>query len=29
LVARGGDNVQIAIQHLAIALKELVRELNG
>lgn len=29
LVARGGDHVQIAVQHLAIALKDLLRELNG
>jgi hypothetical protein len=29
LVARGGDHVQIAIQHLAFALKDLLRELNG
>jgi hypothetical protein len=29
LVARGGDHVQIAVQHLAIALKDLLKELNG
>lgn len=29
LVARGGDHVQIAIQHLAIAMGDLLKQLNG
>jgi hypothetical protein len=29
LVARGGDRVQVAIQHLTLALNDLLRELNG
>jgi hypothetical protein len=29
LVSRGGDHVQIAVQHLAIALGDLIKQLNG
>jgi hypothetical protein len=29
LVARGGDHVQIAVQHLAIAFDDLLKQLNG
>lgn len=29
LVSRGGDHVQVAIQHLAFALKDLIGQLDG
>jgi hypothetical protein len=29
LVARGGDRVQVAIQHLALALDDLIGQLDG
>lgn len=29
LVSRGGDHVQIAIQHLGLALQDLIQQLSG